>query len=132
MDDEIIEIYQDAANDLKTCMEKKVLSCVPPPNAASTIKRKGSSLPLVDTGELFANIEGRVERNSSGSLRIEAGIFEDAGEEVLNKAYWNEYGTKNIPERSFVRSTFDEEIDRISGEIVDNVFDYYYDKFKNS
>jgi hypothetical protein len=130
MDEELVAIYRDAANDLKTCIENKVLSGVDPPNAEATIKRKGSSLPLVDTGEMFANIEGRVEQNSSGSLRIEAGIFEDAGEEVLEKAYSNEYGTKHIPERSFIRSTFDEEMDRISQEIFDKVFDHYYKKMK--
>lgn len=34
---------------------------IPPPNAASTILRKGSSKPLIDTGQLRASITFKVE-----------------------------------------------------------------------
>ena len=41
-------------------MKKRIARGIPPPNAASTIARKGSSKPLIDTGQLRNAIRGRV------------------------------------------------------------------------
>lgn len=39
---------------------------------------------------------------------VEIGIQSDAGAGVIERAFFNEYGTKNIPERSFLRGAFDD------------------------
>ena len=41
-------------------IRKKISDGVPPPNAQSTIDRKGSSKPLVDTGQLRKAVTARV------------------------------------------------------------------------
>ncbi len=50
---------------------------------------------------------------------VKVGVQSDAGGELVNVATWNEYGTKHIPARSFVRSAIDKgvsEIARAAGE----------------
>lgn len=37
-------------------MQKRIAAGIEPPNAASTVARKGSSMPLVDTGQLRSSI----------------------------------------------------------------------------
>ena len=72
-----------------------------------TIKRKGSSKPLIDTGKLRASITHKVE-NSKALV----GVF---GSEQALIAAVHEFGSpkKNIPERSFLRKTFDEQKEKI-------------------
>ena len=41
-------------------VQTRISGGTPPPNAASTIARKGSSTPLVDTGTFRASIRGKV------------------------------------------------------------------------
>jgi hypothetical protein len=43
-------------------VQKRITKRIPPPLAQSTIDRKGSSVPLIDTGQLRASIRGRVSR----------------------------------------------------------------------
>lgn len=43
-------------------IQARISGGIPPPNAASTIARKGSSTPLIDTGQLRSSILWRVER----------------------------------------------------------------------
>jgi hypothetical protein len=43
-------------------MQQRIADRIDPPNAASTIKRKGSSVPLIDEGILRTSILGQVER----------------------------------------------------------------------
>lgn len=50
---------------------------------------------------------------------VTIGVHEDAGQydsgvSVVEVAMWNEFGTTNIPERSFLRSTFDENATKIN------------------
>jgi len=73
-----------------------------PPLKPATIKRKGSSKPLIDTGKLRASITHKIDKNTA-----KVGLF---GEEALIGAV-HEFGApkKNIPERSFMRTTFNEE-----------------------
>ena len=47
---------------LAAAVKKKIVSKIPPPNAPSTIARKGSSTPLVDTGQLLDSITHAVRR----------------------------------------------------------------------
>lgn len=43
-------------------VKKRIRNRIAPPLAQSTIDRKGSSVPLIDTGQLRAAIRGRVNR----------------------------------------------------------------------
>lgn len=53
---------------------------------------------------------------------VTIGVHEDAGSygtgkdapSVVEVALWNEFGTRDIPERSFMRSTFDENVAKIN------------------
>lgn len=67
-----------------------------------TIARKGSSHPLIDTGKLRASITHKLD----GDTAVHVGVF---GEEAVIAAT-HEFGSfaKNIPERSYLRSTFNE------------------------
>lgn len=42
-------------------IKKRIAARIPPPNAESTIARKGSSTPLIDTGQLRSAINYRIE-----------------------------------------------------------------------
>ncbi len=42
---------------------KRITAHIPPPNAPATIRRKGSNIPLIDTGKLLGSIDSAVERN---------------------------------------------------------------------
>lgn len=43
-------------------IQKRITEHIPPPNAESTKKRKGSDVPLIDTGQLRSSVTHRVER----------------------------------------------------------------------
>lgn len=89
-----------------------------PPLKPETIKRKGSSKPLIDTGRLRNSITHKVEED-----KALVGIF---GGEVLVYAAVHEFGSprKNIPERSFLRLGFDkskEEIEKLLDAEIEKV-----------
>jgi len=42
-------------------------------------------------------------------IQADAGSNQVTGEKVVDYAYLNEFGTNKIPQRSFIRSTFDEQ-----------------------
>ena len=89
-----------------------------PPLRPETIKRKGSSKPLIDTGKLRASITHKVE----GDAAL-VGIF---AEDVCVYAAVHEFGSpkKNIPQRSYLRKTFDEqkeEIERLIDAEIEKV-----------
>lgn len=46
---------------IKGDVQKRIAAGIMPPNAASTIKRKGSSTPLIHTGQLRTSIEHEVK-----------------------------------------------------------------------
>ena len=50
----------------------------------------------------------------SDAVSVDIGIHEGDSEDVKNKATQNEFGSGNIPERSFIRSTIDENAERYS------------------
>ena len=52
----------EAASDMRNLIRDG--AGVPPPNAPATIARKGSSRPLVDTGQLINSISHAVERGT--------------------------------------------------------------------
>ena len=115
---------------LENKIREKILSGVPPPNAESTIKRKGSSHTLIDDGTLLANVTHAVETDGE-DIKITIGILDP---EIAEYAAPNEHGvvwdnrpkkgTENtpgrewfIPPRSFIRSTFDEEYENVLADI---------------
>jgi hypothetical protein len=49
---------------IQRAMQEKIRSKIPPPLAQSTIDRKGSSTPLIDTGQLIQSLTYVVELNS--------------------------------------------------------------------
>lgn len=49
-----------------------------------------------------------------GTSVVQVGIFEGAGDDVVKRAIYNEFGTKHIPERSFIRSTFNEQHGKVA------------------
>ncbi len=67
-----------------------------------------------NTKEILANI-ARLNKAS-----VTVGVHSDAkdydnGTSVAEVAFFNEFGTKNIPERSFLRATFDKNKDAMVG-----------------
>jgi phage gpG-like protein len=46
-------------------IKAKITAGIPPPNAESTIKQKGSSTPLIDTGQLINSITYKVEEHGN-------------------------------------------------------------------
>ncbi|HEY6056218.1 MAG TPA: hypothetical protein VIU86_19970 [Gaiellaceae bacterium] len=48
-------------------MKQRISRGIPPPNAPSTIERKGSSKPLIDTGQLRNAIRGRAVVDEAGA-----------------------------------------------------------------
>lgn len=115
-------IVDDIGMSLENGIRSKTLSNVPPPNALSTIKAKGSSHTLIDTATMLGSIEHTTEINQDNII-ITAGILQD--DEIAKIACYNEYGTFHIPERSFIRSTFDEIFDsQIMEKFADDVQRY--------
>ena len=150
MDEEIKNVMLNAGMDLRNEIIKKINSNIPPPNAPSTIKKKKSSKTLQDTGNLWTSITDdgiRTLGESENTIDIGVGVF-DAG--VAQYAIANEFGsvrtttnkTKDnedemhqgysliiIPERSFIRSSYDENIDDIMRNVEEEVGDIITRRF---
>lgn len=103
------QVLRKAGAFLEGKIKEKITHSDPswPPLKPETVKRKGSSKPLIDTGRLRNSITHKVEGD-----RALVGIF---GGEVLVYAAVHEFGSpkKNIPERSYLRKTFDEQKEQI-------------------
>jgi len=78
----------------------KIDTNIPPPNDPATIKAKGSSATLRDSYQMYGDISSEVAPNG---LSVKIGIINN--EKSAKKALMNEFGTINIPERSFIRSS---------------------------
>lgn len=63
----------------KTLVQRTIIAGVDPPNAPSTIKRKGSSKPLIDHGQLYRSIDYELV-NADG--QVEAGAAPPAAAEA--------------------------------------------------
>lgn len=118
------DIAEDIGMVLENEIRLKILSNVPPPLKKSTIKRKGSSATLIDSGQMLASISHQVDDSTLQNVTIKAGIFE---EDVAEYAISHEYGREEagIPCRSFIRSTFEEIFDsNLMPNIADNLAEY--------
>lgn len=88
---------------LEAKMVDKITSGISPSLKPATIKAKGSSTPLIDTGEMLDQVSHEME----GDLTVKVGVFGSKA----HVAAIHEYGAPGagIPERSFERSTFNEQ-----------------------
>jgi len=135
------DIAESIGMDFENKIREKILSNVPPENAPSTIAAKGSSHTLIDTGELLSSITHLVEQSPTG-LTITSGVL---NEEIAKKAAPNEYGViwENrprkgtsekehgpwfIPPRSFIRSTYDENIEEVLDNAQEQLYNYVFKK----
>jgi hypothetical protein len=82
-------------------MAEKITGRLSPPLHPYTVRKKGSSQPLIDTGEMLSQLDHKVIRNT-----VEVGVFGSRA----RIAKHHEFGAPraNIPERSFMRSAFGE------------------------
>jgi hypothetical protein len=124
MDTEIIDALQAGAVDLKERVVGKIVRGVPPPNAESTSSNKGHGHTLMETGEMMAAVTWQISGDVD-KARAEVGIFDP---EIAERALINEFGSVVLPDhppqRSFLRSTFDENVDRILKNISNSVLDH--------
>ena len=133
------DIAEKIGMGLENKIREKILSDIPPPNAESTISRKGSSHTLIDNGILLNSISHTVEQTNDNSINVTIGVLDP---EIAEYAAPNEHGViwENrpnkgsdtginttgwfIPPRSFIRSTFDEEYENILKDIQQEIQDY--------
>jgi phage gpG-like protein len=111
--------FEKGMNTLDAAIVKKILSNIPPPNAASTVAKKGSSKTLVDSGDMYRAVKHEI-KGEGINLVGTTGIF---NEEIAKYAYWNEYGTKKgIPARPFLTPAFDKTAPKVAEEIAEDIF----------
>lgn len=77
--------------------------------AKVTVQVKNSAL----MDRLLKEIPKLKKAHVTVGFHDDAGQYED-GTDVVEVALWNEFGTKNMPQRSFIRSTIDQNIDKIN------------------
>jgi len=105
------EIGAEGEKELKLTLTKSRPEW--PPLKPETIKRKGSTRPLIDTGIMRAKITYRVE----GDM-VRIGLFGDdnsrgrSGKETVEIGLVHEFGSRDgrIPQRAWMRPTADEKI----------------------
>ncbi len=119
-----------AAAHLEGKVKEKITEGIPPPLRETTIARKGSSKPLIDTGTLRASITHKVKgdvakvglfgdyidrkertvRTKTGKI-VKRSAEDRTEEQNVLIGLIHEFGAPraNIPERSFLRSTFEQE-----------------------
>jgi len=107
----LLDVCENLGMQIENAIRLKILSNVPPPLKESTVKQKGSSVTLIDTGQMLASVSHQVDDSNPELITVSSGIFE---ENVAEYAVSHEYGREdaNIPMRSFIRSTYDENFDK--------------------
>lgn len=113
----VVETLECLCEDLEQKIRAKFDQGDPrwPPLKPSTVKHKKrikKEKMLIVTGQMRGAVTHKVTV-SGRTVSGEVGIWDQA---VLEYAPSHEFGTKDgtIPERSFLRSTYDEEIDRLA------------------
>lgn len=145
MDAAFKDAVEEACTDLRNAIIVKIKSSVPPENAPSTLAAKApKTTTLVDSGGLLGSITYEIV-DAGDMITAEVGVFD---KNMAKIALANEFGAKIpkpktkerlasgakkedlnegdyiiIPERSFLRSTYDENVDRIMTKLQDNVLD---------
>ena len=85
--------------------------------------RKGVTERDLGWGDILREMRRLEHTTVTVGLQSDSGS-DDEGVRNVDKAYWNEYGTRQIPERSFIRAGFDEnrqDIDRTVDRIWNGV-----------
>lgn len=97
---------------LESKMTEKIDSWLSPPLDPKTIARKKSSQPLVDTGEMYDQID-----HKSGPGYVDVGVFGSRAAVARH----HEFGAPraNIPERSFMRSALNSNRKQIKKIVTD-------------
>jgi hypothetical protein len=75
MDAEIVDALQAGAADLKERVVEKIVRGVPPPNAESTVRKKGHGHTLMETGEMMAAVTWQITGDADKAT-AEVGIFD--------------------------------------------------------
>ncbi len=127
-----LDLYQVMSREgefLVGAVVNKILTGPFTPNAPSTIKRKKSSKPLLDKGDLVGSIEKMIEIDGN-TVTLKVGIFDPV---IAPIGSWNEFGVphddssldpapgQRIPARSFLRSTYDENIEGVARRLEDTI-----------
>jgi len=126
----LLDVCENLGMQIENAIRLKILSNIPPPLKESTVKRKGSSVTLIDTGQMLASVSHQVNDSNPELITVSSGIFEDS---VAEYAVSHEYGREdaNIPMRSFIRSTYDENFDNIwMPDIADKLADIAKEQLK--
>jgi len=128
MVEKLLNVADNIGVQIENAIRQKILSNIPPPNSLATVRAKGSSHTLIDSGTMLDTISSKVESNEN-IISITVGLLEE--DNIAEYACYNEYGTNHIPERSFIRSTYDEIFDsKLMPEIADNMQNLALDKLK--
>lgn len=99
------------------------------PLAESTIRRKGSSKPLIDTGEMLNSIITEIIDDNTAFVGIKSGTRHSGGkEDTAQIAAVHEFGALipggDVPARPFIRPVLeDEKIRSEAEEIMKKAFD---------
>ena len=64
---------------------------------------------VIDDKRQWDKLRKKVTKLSKGDNAVDIGLFGEQGSDLVIYASSNEFGTGTIPERSFLRTTFDEE-----------------------
>jgi hypothetical protein len=66
------------------------------------------------------------EMEDTKADHVAVGLLGDLESEIVNIGFWNEWGTKDIPPRPFIRQTFDnvkQKLKKIASILVGKIFD---------
>lgn len=81
-------------------------------------------------GEGFKRLQQMLHKYKAAYVTVgvheDAGVYPDEGVSVVEVALWNEFGTRDIPERSFFRSAIDENDAKINAwreEAITNIIE---------
>ncbi len=106
---------ENIGQQLVEAIKAKIMSNVPPPLAEATARRKGSDQTLIDTGAMLNQVSSEVVSDTE----VNVGVIGDRAEVAM----YQEFGTRTIPERSFIRSSLEEntgEIDNTAKEGINS------------
>ncbi|KCZ71586.1 hypothetical protein ANME2D_02321 [Candidatus Methanoperedens nitroreducens] len=126
LDTNVRHALEKSAMFLERKTKDAITRGIPPPLKQATIRRKGSSTPLIDTGLMRSQIAA-----DYGHLKSNVALVGVFGNRSRIAAY-HEFGTRTIPQRSFLRSTVEDPLteNALTGYFLKAVEDSINDKHK--
>jgi len=91
-----------------------------------------TSITIKDDKKLWNALVRQVKKTSSpNGNAVEIGLFQEQGRDLVDYAAYNEFGVpeKNIPERRFMRLTFDEWANAMYRKLEDNILPVLLERF---